>query len=157
MSAAITAAPSSPITIATRRARDMAVSGGRERATPERPRRGGPLGPRRARGRTLDAACGLGALALGLDPALLTGNLLALLDHRHVDEARERVAEQIEVSLPVARRQGPELHLLDRQRERDAVALAGGELELGQDGGAAQARGPRHVDRYLNVTSYCSR
>src|SRR5262245_8533153 len=115
------------------------------------------LDPRGPRSERLRGAHGSGGPAPGRDPALLAGDLVALLDHRHVDQASHRMTEQIEVLLPVTRRQRPDLHLLDGEREGHAVALAGRQLELGEYGGTVQAGGPRHVVRYLKVSSYCSR
>src|SRR5262244_238475 len=65
---------------------------------------------------------------------------LALLDQQHVDEARERIAQQREVSLPVFRRVRQRAHLVERERERRAIALLRGQPKVAQDFLAADAR-----------------
>src|SRR5213593_1372131 len=44
------------------------------------------------------------SLPLGASPALLMGDLVSLLDHHEIDEASERIAQELEVLVPVARR-----------------------------------------------------
>jgi hypothetical protein len=58
---------------------------------------------------------------------------IALLDHEQIDEARERVAEQTQVALPVARRVSQRAHLVEGERQRGAVALAGGQAQVEKD------------------------
>src|SRR5207245_1216812 len=99
----------------------------------------------RPRGRArLDRTLGLARLALGLYPALLVRDLVALLDHGQVHEAGHRVGEQVEVLLPVAWGVRPGLHLVDREGEGRAIALRGGRPELADDDGPADARRAGH-------------
>src|SRR6266545_808779 len=103
---------------------------------------------RRARPTRAGSVAALGsrlpALALGPDPAFLAGDFLPLLDHREVHEPGQRMGQELQVLHPVARRVGPRLHLLGRQREGDTITLPGGQLELTDDGGPARPGGPRH-------------
>src|SRR5262249_47723381 len=96
-----------------------------------------PRRPAAGRGR-------LGRRALRLHPSLLTGDLLALLDDGEVDEARERMGEQQEIFFPVARRVRERFHLLGGQREGDAIALAGRQLQLADDRGPTQSGTSAH-------------
>src|SRR6202171_4757738 len=50
------------------------------------------------------------ALALRPRPALLVGDLVSLLDQQEVDQARQRVGEELEVPVPVSRRVCQRLH-----------------------------------------------
>jgi hypothetical protein len=49
---------------------------------------------------------------------------LALFDHQEIDEARERMAEEDEIFLPIPGRECQDLHLLDRQRQRGTITPA---------------------------------
>src|SRR5204862_86001 len=73
-------------------------------------------------------------------PALLMRDALALLDREHVDEPRERMAQQPEVLLPVLRRMRQRVHLVQRERERRAITLLRGEPQLVENFLAADPR-----------------
>src|SRR5262249_37805164 len=70
-------------------------------------------------------------------PALLARDLVALLDDEKVDDAGQRVADEGQIPDPVARREGEGPHLVQREREGGAVALARGEPEVVEDPGLA--------------------
>src|SRR5215475_6731466 len=106
------------------------------RTAPPVGRRLGPLALGLVRG---------GALAARLHPTLLTGDLVALLDQEEVDQAGERIPQQLQVLFPIARRVGEGLHLVGGESQRGAIALTGGEPKLVEDLGAADARGSRHL------------
>src|SRR5215510_15855915 len=86
-----------------------------------------------------------GPLAPGTRPAFLMGDLVTLLDHEEIHEAGQRIRQELEVVLPVARRIGEGLHLIDGETQRGPIAFARGELELLQDPRAADARGTGHA------------
>ena len=114
---------------------------------------------RRARGLLAAAArLGLGGRRRGPRqlPSLLVRDALALLDRQQVDQPRQRVAQQAEVALPVARGMRERPHLIDRQRERRSVALAGGQAQVSQDTAGAHARGGR-LGHQRTRRSYSSR
>jgi hypothetical protein len=58
---------------------------------------------------------------------------LALLDDEQVHQPGQRIAQEPEVALPVARRVGEGPHLVERQGQRGAIALAGGQAQVAQD------------------------
>src|SRR6266536_676234 len=85
------------------------------------------------------------ALSLGASPALLMGYFVSLLDYHEIDEAGERIAEELEVPVPVAGRIGQGPHLLRGQHQRAAVTLPSGQPQLLQDARAADARRAGHA------------
>src|SRR5262245_2515536 len=87
----------------------------------------------------------LGPLAPGARPAFLMGDFVTLLDDEEIHEAGQRICQELEVVLPVARRIGEGLHLVDGEAQRGPIALSRGELELLQDPRAADARGTGHA------------
>src|SRR5439155_13229180 len=76
-------------------------------------------------------------------PALLVGDAVTLPDHEEIDETRERAREERQVPLPVARRVGERAHLVERERERRAVAPPRREAEVGENLPLVDARGGR--------------
>src|SRR5437016_6384599 len=100
-------------------------------------------------GRALAAARrfgrGLRALALGPGPALLVGDLVALLDDEQIGEAGHGVGDQVEVLVPVAGCVGERLHLVEGEGEGGAVALPRGQAQEIEDPGPADARRASHA------------
>src|SRR5437870_6020330 len=113
----------------------------------ERRLAGGDRAP--SAGRALAAARrfgrGLRALALGPGPALLVGDLVALLDDEQIGEAGHGVGDQVEVLVPVAGCVGERLHLLEGEGEGGAVALHRGQAQEIEDPGPADARRASHA------------
>src|SRR5207247_6227117 len=95
----------------------------------ERRLAGGDRAP--SAGRALAAARrfgrGLRALALGPGPALLVGDLVALLDDEQIGEAGHGVGDQVEVLVPVAGLVGERLYLVEGKCGGVAVALPFGQ------------------------------
>src|SRR3990170_3338483 len=86
-------------------------------------------------------------LALGPDPPLLTRDLLPLLEHEEIHQPRQRMAQEVEVSFPVAGRVGQRPHLVQSERQSGAVALPSRHLELLQHLSPAHPRRRRFLHR----------
>src|SRR5262249_27198363 len=123
-----------------RRTRASELQVGEERTLAGRGRR-----PATTRLRVLLARGLLGPFTLGSRPTLLVRDLVTLLDHEQIYEARQRMCQKLEIALPVAGRLGQRLHLVRGQRQRRSIALPRGQLELLEDPRAADARGTRHA------------
>src|SRR3990172_4330050 len=86
--------------------------------------------------------------ALGPDPPLLARDLLPLLDHEEIHQPRQRMAQEVEVLLPVAGRVGQRPHLVQCERQGGTVALPSSHLELLQHLSRAHPR-RRHALGHL--------
>src|SRR5262249_1787773 len=101
-------------------------------------------GPRSARGSSLRHL-----------PSLLVSDALPLLDHEEIDEARQRIAQEAEVTLPVARGERQRPHLIECDGQRRPIPFARCDAELAQYLARrdARRRGAGHGGRMLTRSS----